>query len=713
MSSPSEDYSHFYSQQIEAGDHVLTHLKNGSYHILLEADLQAGKTGCYNYVIRKMLKENIVKRAIVICGSSELQLKEQAETDIRHYNYDLGGKIKVHFRQDLKKIEKGVKDCLIIHEESHLVQTKNQTIHKQSKRLDIPFGGEIGERGRNNYILSVSATPFSEKSDIIHGKSHFSKKIVKMKPGDGYIGISFFYSNNAFKEKFEITEDIVRFKDLILSKGKKWNLIRIFDTKGKITTPLLFELKHYGIDVTLYDSHHSKIESLDFLNEIPDKPSLVILKGLCRVGKVIAKQNIGFIWENADKPKTDTILQALPGRCCGYHTNIHIDMYVSPTVLRKRPVTGFEEELDEIEMYLKGLVPNNGTNIKKVRLDKKQKDYVTTIPIKINKMDLIENGRFDIDSQMDSLPDAKRDFIEFLLENDRFLDSLEDKKTRVLEILDELKNSENSFIDCNVALNIHKNNQYRGKLVDWVTAFNNKEPYRGNHKANSQSKPFKMFISPILNNYNERYLCGANHGDIFIGFNLNTDLLTPEELGVTITPPTNGKEIFRMGLNLDSTEETEQHTILVGTSLHWPNNWADNPHMFKKHLSNTIKNQQNWVRDGLLRNKRIEFNGFEVKTDKYFEFGNRNILSTFNIILAELENKYKLINLKFNFQLCRGRHSQGMTKLNFLEYDDTFNPLIHSEDIFNSDLPLNETRDISPTDLFEENITLEVEIPDE
>jgi hypothetical protein len=45
------------------------------------------------------------------------------------------------------------------------------------------------------------------------------------------------------------------------------------------------------------------------------------------MGKQIIKDNILFCLETTQKPKTDTLVQGLLGRCCGYHSFSDILIY--------------------------------------------------------------------------------------------------------------------------------------------------------------------------------------------------------------------------------------------------------------------------------------------------------------------------------------------------------------------------------------------------
>ena len=55
-------------------------------HTILRAQCQAGKTGAFHRLIREMFENGDITHAYIICGSSELRLREQAEEDTQKYN---------------------------------------------------------------------------------------------------------------------------------------------------------------------------------------------------------------------------------------------------------------------------------------------------------------------------------------------------------------------------------------------------------------------------------------------------------------------------------------------------------------------------------------------------------------------------------------------------------------------------------------------------
>jgi len=75
------------------------------------------------------------------------------------------------------------------------------------------------------------------------------------------------------------------------------------------------------------------------LNKKPKKPTVIILCGMLRMGKVVPKEHIAMVFEEQTKHKTrlvDTGLQGLLGRMCGYPTNkrgFNIDVYLESKII--------------------------------------------------------------------------------------------------------------------------------------------------------------------------------------------------------------------------------------------------------------------------------------------------------------------------------------------------------------------------------------------
>jgi hypothetical protein len=344
--------------QLHAGTRVLKVYKTeGKRYCMLVAYPQSGKTGTFQWVMRHMLASRQVERVILLTGCSELDLKKQYEEDTAHYNrvFYEEGRIVILMRQDLEaKLPALMADevpTLIVHDESHLVQSRGQTIHKMFATLGITVTGDDGAlAAKNLYYLSVSATPFSESSDAEHLRD---KRVIFIRPGDGYRGIRHYYNAGLIHSTFDVGSKR-RLQAVVDDHGLgKWNIMRL---TAKNRVKVVEFCRERGYDVFHYTSAKNDLGDIDSLVDAPARTSIILVDGRLRVGKVVPKAYIGFVWENSVGAKTDTIVQGLLGRIFGYKRTEGapkgydgtIHAYISPTLLDvKRGQT-----LSEIQKYI-------------------------------------------------------------------------------------------------------------------------------------------------------------------------------------------------------------------------------------------------------------------------------------------------------------------------------------------------------------------------
>jgi hypothetical protein len=190
----------FFPKQIEAGNEVIEHFEKGCHHVLLYSQMQAGKTGTYNWIIKQAFNKKLIKRCFVISGSNETILYQQACADLLKFQdfWDYN-RCHVYFRSTFRKI-KSFDNSLVVIDESHLDQTKKQQMDLLFTRLGLSLDGSADKlRKQKIYIVSVSATPFSEFSDILHMKDSGEKQIVYLHPDTKYRGVQYFYEKGLIK----------------------------------------------------------------------------------------------------------------------------------------------------------------------------------------------------------------------------------------------------------------------------------------------------------------------------------------------------------------------------------------------------------------------------------------------------------------------------------------------------------------------------------
>jgi hypothetical protein len=355
----------FYPQQKETSNKILKAFSNLCWCILC-AKMQSGKTGTY---LRTALEGYTLKlwgTIYIITGVSDTslfdQLKGDVETAIKCYALELypndGGKllkfmgdmkIAIHVikASDLKKISV-INDALIIHDESHYAQSKGNRPFKDlytklglNGLLKTPENIQI-LKDRKIKILSVSATPFSE----LHQNN--MERLDEYRANIGVVeqkNVIYIISSPLYKGVDQLKKIYVPFTDIGTNEHIESTLKKYLGMIGYIicrTSNFKGEDQLRQMCMTIgYD--YKKISGTDenrgmgvysFIIDRPSKLTFIHLCGKGRLGQVIGpgkdgKKYILAIYESTKKPNTDTILQALLGRMCGYHNNNAIDAYMS------------------------------------------------------------------------------------------------------------------------------------------------------------------------------------------------------------------------------------------------------------------------------------------------------------------------------------------------------------------------------------------------
>lgn len=312
-----------HSQQIVAMDKILAAFQDKSY-VLMLAPMQSGKTGTFKLVGCEMLRQNLVDKVVIFSGNRETDLREQNKHNgpfmLSYKSYlvskgirvtdeavcELIDNMSVVWGPDLKHFTP-VGRILYIWEESHYGQTQKQQIDQFLTRVGIQSTGQAPE---GCYVLSVSATPFSEFSDNSHLNQH--KAIVRLVPPESYFGVDKMIQAD---QVHSYTNIKAQFKTLV-RRLRGYGLVRASE---KVQADLIPIALAHGCVVVHYDQKN-KEEELNAILSRPTAKTIVFIKGMCRMGKVVTKTHVSFAMETS-KGKTDTILQGLLGRFCGYDSS--------------------------------------------------------------------------------------------------------------------------------------------------------------------------------------------------------------------------------------------------------------------------------------------------------------------------------------------------------------------------------------------------------
>lgn len=394
MSDNSVIVDHFHDEQKAAAINIFAIFKNKEAEMkyaLLMAYCQSGKSGAFHYLIRLMLQDGIIQHAYILCGSSETILRNQAKEDTKkfnpeYYKDDNTGAIQIYFRQDLVSSNLDVVNALIIVDESHLDQGYDQMLATFLREVHGGIsmdGNPVPLKEKNTFFLSVDATPYAELSDLYHKKSH-PKHVEELIPGPGYYGIAKYNFDGRLKETFSINSQPVRFAKLLKEYPKKYALLRltnmgktskedeekVVEVCQKLGLPVCYYLESKK-DIAVTKKEKAELRLKASLEDEPEKTTVVIFRGCLRAGKVVPKQYVGFVWEGSAKGKTDSLVQGLPGRMCGYDFNNDGSkpmLFVPPDSLKENQ-TKVIKASEWMRAIIGGLVlPQKATNLKKIRL---------------------------------------------------------------------------------------------------------------------------------------------------------------------------------------------------------------------------------------------------------------------------------------------------------------------------------------------------------
>jgi hypothetical protein len=407
----------FSKQQTSAAMAVINHyLGMVIRSVILLAQMQSGKSDTYWFVAFEMLRHKKIKNVVVVAGFQDTELVEQLKDftpsmklyrrymeEVLHLSVDeridiedmIPGCIKVVYGTELTEPQfQNATDTLFIWDESHHAQAKINRPYKFMKALNVSVDGDsdkLGSGGINNFVLSVSATPYSEISDAIHEDQE--KVVEKMEPGDGYMSVKKFYSEKkiiAIKEWEKTLPTCFQEQKKITTP--KYSIVRVrgedMDKAVKIATSAGVEFEIYDGEqkaITKKTRNQTKMQSFEDLKNAPARHKVIFIRGMLRMGKRIPKTHISFVMETSKNANTDVLLQGLLGRMCGYHTNVDIKIYVGENLFKKG-----KDGKNELERYIQMMegddittMPRRGTNLKGgVHSDN---DWFTALPVVISR----------------------------------------------------------------------------------------------------------------------------------------------------------------------------------------------------------------------------------------------------------------------------------------------------------------------------------------
>lgn len=366
-STASIPKSPFYPNQISAANSIINEFQTKHY-VQLQAQMQSGKTGCGLYTAFQMLQNQTIQNCFIVSGMSDISLKSQWKNEIRslgkYYiqmcpdtSLDLSKIFKqipsnVYFNRTLEHITdiSQISNSLIIIDEIHYGSTADGSLHRFLYKFgfqNILQGQECPILSEHNiHILSITATRANEdciynNEDNEEVKKHWGR--IYMEPGDTYKSIIDYQQQGLIHSNIKL-QDTNEHKLLeILQKYQSQSKYFIIRAIGKQRDYLIEFLIKYNIKKINFDAE--TYSRTPFYNIEPTEFTVVIIRGKLRLGNQLNKTHICAVFETSEKMNNDTLLQALPGRVCGYNVTHNIDIYVPPTF------TSCIEEYSEISQH--------------------------------------------------------------------------------------------------------------------------------------------------------------------------------------------------------------------------------------------------------------------------------------------------------------------------------------------------------------------------
>ena len=404
-------------QQLSSGKEILSNFNKYDirWQILL-AQMQSGKTETFLFVAAEMIRRGMVENVVIFSGNAEIDLKIQLinivkevienEEDISFYDkYTIylrnqgleederrniirkiksQSRINVVWGAELKNYSGPYENTLFIWEEAHYAQTIGQGPDKFLQEIGISANGDKDLLGKkSNYVVSISATPFSELCNYyktIQDKTPQDKKVVVMEPGNNYNSVEKMLENNRIKFYSSIEEGLTEALNTPRERmGNKFAIVRINKNEEEIKTIIKRNNWHYET----FDSISSKEEQKNgdkiwkSMKKSPDRDTVILIRNKCRMGKNLPKNHLLFCFETAIDSKTDTVLQGLLGRLCGYSTNSeNVDIYLSKQIEKDGELIRYikmthdlkTQEIEEFEEFeefeLNPTIPKKAKNVK-------------------------------------------------------------------------------------------------------------------------------------------------------------------------------------------------------------------------------------------------------------------------------------------------------------------------------------------------------------
>jgi hypothetical protein len=679
-----------YENQIQDGTEIAHKFMSAYYGILL-AQMQSGKTGTYLACAKAMLESGQVNEVLIISGSSDRSLRDQAKSDAKKIfgKTDYSDKVTVMFSQDLNTLLETPDptiegNTLIIHDECHLAQSKNNRPNEYYERmgLDGALKGDFSVlRERHIKILAVSATPFSEITSNYKissdewktlekdpSKTLEEKFVFPLKHGEGYIGIQELMDDDSFKyEAQPITDTSYEHLNKVLCDNReKYDKSFVVIRTRKAEPELLKHLaQRHGYTHKTVFGDSSSPKNLNFMKNQPENATIVQISGRFRMGQVVPKRYIRMVYEQTLKPNADTILQGLPGRMCGYisqgaHTGVDIFVSVHTQEFFKDYseswTTNEPHKLTDIKKAMNLKPGSQKVGVRMFHNDTKGDKWIATVPIRLNPSDLEDTV---------ASPCPLNDIIKHLTPTD--LLAIIDKNqldnfdlAKIIEILKENEGQGKSYL--------HRHLEGKGPQRDIPKLSN---AFQMNQRCNTTSgknTPMTLLVKPFS------IIAMAKLGEVYLVGWVPYDETNAQH--TDIQESTLAEVVPKCNYNPFAYEREDGERIVAngGQTINFPRLTATDPQVFREELlksvlrsipesSTYIQGCQRSVTTNYDRSSR-KYSGLHFSHEVYDEELIRDILARVQaIVTLEIAS-----NVTIAIHKAKGKQPKGYLKFSSITW---------------------------------------------
>jgi len=326
--------------------------EEGHHVVLLFAQMQSGKTGSFLEAARRLYSTDKFDDLLFICASPATDLNEQLRQSVEDAGLYDDNVFKLH---DLRKLDEIQDNTLIVWDEAHFGCREGNLFLEWFRGQGLT--SEADFRARGIRLLMVSATPF----DL----AFVPECVVKMVPPVEYRGVSHYLERVRESNDANLHEVLIREGEETLEP--QYGVIRLckkFNERKLLNEVMLANasLIHKWKVVTYFPTKSGDLRNIQNLvktmSRRPKSNTLILLKQRCRMGNVLPKKNLKFVYESVNAPCTTSILQSLLGRVCGYHTytiNVYLPLKMitkGATVPKKLREEEEFKDKTELDIYL-------------------------------------------------------------------------------------------------------------------------------------------------------------------------------------------------------------------------------------------------------------------------------------------------------------------------------------------------------------------------